>query len=329
MKGLIDNFGRQHTYLRISITERCNLRCRYCMPPEGIELKEKTEILNFDEIERLASIFVRLGVKKIRVTGGEPLVRKDVENLCKRLASIPGVETLAISTNAVLLEEKAQALFDAGITHVNISLDTLRAERFKHITIRNEFDAVLRGIEKALQLGFPSIKVNTVVMRGFNDDELLDFVDFAKNLSLNHRFIEYMPFLGNGWNDVNVMSYAEMKDVIQSKHTLIPVENNEGVPGPAKDFMVKGSQATIGFITTMTDHFCGDCNRIRLSSDGRLRNCLFSPTTFDLKRVLRSGASDDVIEATIRMGIILKWEKHPEAQVLADMQSNAMVAIGG
>jgi len=329
MNELFDNFGRSHTYLRISITERCNLRCRYCMPPEGIELKVRNEILTFDEIERLANIFVKLGVRKIRVTGGEPLVRRDVEHLCERLAKIPMLETLAMSTNGILLEEKAEALLRAGITHLNISLDTLRPERFEHITIRNQFEATIRGIETALRVGFPSVKINTVVMKGFNDDELLDFVEFAKALSLNIRFIEYMPFFGNGWSEVRLMPYEAMKEIIRSKYSLIPVETGIGVPGPAKDFRIEGTNATIGFITTMTDHFCGDCNRLRLTADGKLRNCLFSPEKFDLKRLLRSGATDDILEATIRMGVILKWERHPGAEELVEMQDNVMVAIGG
>lgn len=329
MIPLVDNFGRAHTYLRISVTDRCNLRCRYCMPSEGVELFERREVLTFDEIERLSGIFVRLGVKKIRITGGEPLVRRDIENLCKRLSSLPGLETLALTTNGVLLEEKALALREAGITQVNISLDTLHPERFENITLRNQFNATIRGIETALQVGFPLVKINTVVMKGFNEDELLDFVEFAKALSLNIRFIEYMPFLGNGWSEVRLMPYVEMKTIIEAKHSLVPLKQKETVPGPAKDFRIQGCNASIGFITTMSDHFCGDCNRLRLTADGKLRNCLFSPERFDLKRLLRSGAPDEILEDTIRMGIILKWEKHPEADQLVDMQSNVMVAIGG
>lgn len=299
------------------------------MPPHGVELKEREEILTFDEIERIARIFVKLGVRKIRVTGGEPLVRHNVEEVCLRLSRIPDLETLAMSTNGIMLEQKAKALLKAGVTHLNISLDTLRPERFEHITIRQQFEATIRGIETALQTGFPSVKINTVVMKGFNDDELLDFADFAKALSLSIRFIEYMPFFGNGWNEVRLMPYREMKEIIESKHRLIPLETNETVPGPAKDFRIEGSGASLGFITTMSDHFCGDCNRLRLTADGRVSNCLFAQEKFDLKRLLRSGAPDDIIEATIRTAVILKWEKHPEAQELVKMQNNIMVAIGG
>ncbi|MBI5216747.1 MAG: GTP 3',8-cyclase MoaA [Ignavibacteriae bacterium] len=326
---LVDNYKRVHTYLRISVTERCNLRCRYCMPPDGIELMPRAEILTFDEIETLAKQFVELGIRKIRVTGGEPLVRKNVDELCARLAAIEKLETLALTTNGIKLGEKAQALRDAGVSHLNISLDTLKPEKFHHITFRDNFQQTIHGIEKALQVGFPSVKINTVVMKEFNDDELLDFVDFAKALSLNIRFIEYMPFLENGWNEVKFMSYREMKDIIESKHTLVPFSTNETVPGPAKDFLVEGSEATIGFITTMSEHFCGDCNRLRLTADGKLRNCLFGRDDFDLKRLLRSGASPDIIEDTIRSAVILKWEKHPDTEELVEMQSNAMVAIGG
>ena len=326
---LIDNFNRTHTYLRISVTERCNLRCRYCMPPDGIELMPRAEILTFDEIETLAKYFVELGIRKIRVTGGEPLVRKNVVQLCSRLAAIEKLETLALTTNGIKLGEKAQALRDAGVSHINISLDTLKSEKFQFITFRDNFQETLLGIEKALQVGFPSVKINTVVMKGFNDDELLDFVDFAKALSLNIRFIEYMPFLENGWNEVKFMPYRAMKEIIESKHTLVPLSTNETVPGPAKDFLVEGSDATIGFITTMSEHFCGDCNRLRLTADGKLRNFLFARDEFDLKRLLRSGAQKDVLEDTIRSAVILKWEKHPDTDELVEMQSNAMVAIGG
>jgi len=327
--ALLDNFGRNHTYLRISITDRCNLRCRYCMPPEGIELGPKSSLLSYDEILTIAKLFVDLGVRKIRVTGGEPLVRKGVEHLCSQLAAIPGLETLALSTNGVLLTEKAKALKTAGVNHVNISLDTLKPERFEHIALRSLFDETICGIDAALNAGFASVKINTVVMRGFNDDELPDFVEFAKARSLHVRFIEYMPFLGNNWNEVRMMPYKEMRDVIESRFKLEPLLGSDGVPGPAKEFRVAGSKAVVGFITTMTEHFCGTCNRVRLTADGKLRNCLFGRDEIDLRRLLRSGASEEVIEDSIRMAVILKREKHPNGQTLLEEQNRPMVAIGG
>ncbi len=326
---LRDTYNREHKYLRIAITERCNLRCRYCMPSEGIALKPRAELLTFDEIETLAKIFVELGIEKIRVTGGEPLVRNGVEKLCERIAKISDLKTLAITTNGVLLEEKAQQLKDAGVKNINISLDTLQRERFEHVALRGEFESVIRGIESALQVGFSSIKINVVVMRNFNDDELPDFVEFAKALSLNVRFIEYMPFLGNGWNEVQFVSYKEMKECISEKHELIPLTSDEVLPGPAKDFRIAGSNATVGFITTMSEHFCGDCNRLRLTADGKMRNCLFASGEIDLKHHLRSGASQAELSALIHKCVMQKWEKHPEAEELIGQQNRAMIAIGG
>ena len=329
MNVLTDQFGRRHEYLRISITDRCNLRCRYCMPPHGVDLSPKEELLAFDEIVRLAEIFVGLGIKKIRLTGGEPLVRKGVEKLCARLMGIPGVQTLGLSTNGVYLVEMAKVLKHSGVEHLNVSLDTLRPDRFQQIAMRRELDSVLRGIDEAQSVGFPSLKVNTVIMRGFNDDELIDFVEFANAHALNIRFIEYMPFWGNGWSEVKFLSYRAMKEIIETKYSLVPVQRNGIIHGPAKEFQVAGGDGIIGFITTMSEHFCADCNRLRLTADGRFRNCLFARDTVDLKRLLRAGAARDIIEDSIRAAVLLKWEKHPDARELIQNQNRPMIAIGG
>lgn len=326
---LTDSFGRTHEYLRISVTERCNLRCRYCMPPEGVPLKPRDELLTFAEIETLARIFVGMGIRKIRITGGEPLVRRGVTELCTTLGSIEGVQSLAITTNGVRLEEHIDALKHAGLTNINISLDTLRPERFNHITLRNEHAAVLRGIESALRAEIPSIKINTVVVKGFNDDELGDFVEFARALSLNIRFIEYMPFLGNGWSEGACMPAQAMHDALAAAYTLLPVHSSELLHGPAKEYRVADSTATVGFITTMSDQFCGSCNRVRLTADGKLRNCLFAQDGTDLKTLLRNGATNTEIEDAIVAAIMPKWEKHPDAAQLISLQDRAMVSIGG
>jgi cyclic pyranopterin phosphate synthase len=326
---LTDRFGRLHNYLRISVTDRCNLRCRYCMPPHGIALVARDELLTFDEIICLASIFVDLGVRKIRVTGGEPLVRKGIEDLCARLATIAGLQTLALSTNGVLLEEKVDALRRAGVRQLNVSLDSLKPDRFEAMARRQQFAEVLRGIEAAVDAGFDAVKINTVVMRGFNDDELLDFVEFAQALSLHLRFIEYMPFVDNAWTAEKLMPYREMMKAITARYELTPLTSEAEVKGPAKEFRVGNSSATVGFITTMSDPFCGDCSRLRLAADGTMRNCLFSTEPFDLKRLLRAGASRDVIEDTIRAAVILKWKQHPGAEALSSNPHQAMTAIGG
>lgn len=329
MNRLIDNFGRVHEYLRISITDRCNLRCRYCMPPGGVELKPKDTLLTFEEIVDLAEIFVDLGIRKIRITGGEPLVRSGVEDLCARLASIPKLEALALSTNGVLLSGKAQALKLAGVQDLNVSLDTLRPERFERIALRANHEAVLRGIHSALRAGFRAVKINTVVMKGCNDDELLDFVEFATAYSLNVRFIEYMPFLGNSWSEAQFLAYPEMKEVIESKYHLVPLRRGSTLPGPAKEFQVVGSGAIVGFITTMSEHFCADCNRLRLTADGRMWNCLFAQKGTDLKGLLRGGAGRGAIQSAIRAGVLSKWEKHPETEDLVALQNQTMIGIGG
>jgi molybdenum cofactor biosynthesis protein A len=329
MKSLIDTYGRDHTYLRISVTERCNLRCTYCMPAHGIQLKPLAELLTYTEIERLVEIFSTLGVCKIRITGGEPLVRPGIEELCKRLSVINGIETLSLSTNGTMLQKKAKALRDAGVMNINISLDSLRGYRFEKITLRSGHIDVLRGIESAIKEGFPSIKINAVIIRGFNDDELSDFVELARALSVSVRFIEYMPFPGNNWRQEEFISFYEMKERIEKKYSLTPVMSSEPVPGPAKEYRIDNSEAKVGFITTMSEHFCGSCNRIRLTADGRLRTCLFANDGVDLKRLLRVGASRDVIEDSIRSAVILKWEKHPGHEELMTNQDREMTAIGG
>lgn len=329
MNHLVDLFGRAHEYLRISVTDRCNLRCRYCMPPHGIDLNPKEGLLTFDEIVELAEVFVDLGIKKIRLTGGEPLVRRGVEELCCRLAGIPGVQALGLTTNGVRLPEMANVLRKSGVRNLNVSLDTLRPDRFRQLALRTEFDSVLRGIEEAQAVGFPSLKVNTVVMRGFNDDELLDFVELANDRALNVRFIEYMPFWGNGWNEVQFMSYRKMKELIESRYHLLPVQRSDSIQGPAKEFQVAGSSAVIGFITTMSEHFCSNCNRLRLTADGRLRSCLFARDEVNLRRLLRADVTRDVVEDSIRAAVMSKWQKHPDASELVADQNRAMVAIGG
>lgn len=328
MNKLIDRFGREHNYLRVSVTDRCNLRCAYCMPPEGIELKPQSQILTFEEIETLARLFVSLGVTKIRVTGGEPLVRKGAVDLCRRIAAIPGLETLALSTNGLLLPKHAATLKDAGVRQINISLDTLQHERFRRITQRDDFDDVLRGIAAARSAGFRPLKLNTVVIRGFNDDELPDFIRFADEHELCVRFIEYMPFPGNNWREHDTVPYSEMRSAIEAAYTLVPlrpVESGE----TAKNFRVDGTRATVGFITTMTEHFCSTCSRLRLTADGRLRNCLFGSGELDLKSLLRSGASVATLHHAIVTSLHTKWDRHPSATELVAKQSRAMVAIGG
>lgn len=336
MNGLVDTFGRKHTYLRISVTDRCNLRCRYCMPGHGIVWKSRDEILSFEEIRRIAGVFVQMGIEKVRITGGEPLVRKDLAKLMKMLGELrsgsnekngTGIHTLAMTTNATLLADKCPALKKAGLNALNISLDSLRKERFKDITRRDDFDSVMEGIEAALYANFDSLKLNVVVIKGFNEDEVMDFVDFARDRRINVRFIEYMPFPDNQWSANGVFSYAEMKAVIGNYYTLVPVNNDPCEV--ARDFAIDGHTGTISFITSMTDSFCSTCNRLRLTADGFIKSCLFYDGEINLRDALRSGATDGEIAGLIRTAVIMKPEAHPPAEELQTQSNRTMIEIGG
>lgn len=324
---LIDCFGREHNYLRISITDRCNLRCLYCMPAAGVPLKKRQELLTYEEIFRIAFLLTNLGVKKIRITGGEPLVRPQAEVLAGKLAQIPGLSQLALTTNAVLLAEKAQALRLAGVKAVNISLDSLRPERFQQITLRDEFTRVMAGIDAAQAADFSPIKLNVVVMKGRNDDEILDFVDFVKDRGINVRFIEYMPFKGNTWSEDSVLSSREMKELIEQKFVLEPLEKTED--NVAKDFAISGHTGKVSFISSMTESFCASCRRLRLTADGSIKTCLFSNAEINLKDKLRNDCSDADIEEMILYALSKKPESHPPMEELASIANRAMVDIGG
>jgi molybdenum cofactor biosynthesis protein A len=324
---LTDRFGRDHTYLRISVTDRCNLRCRYCMPPEGLPWLERADVLSFEEIETLARLFVRLGVNKIRLTGGEPTVRRDITSLIKRLRDIHGVKSLLMTTNGWTLPAQAQAYRDAGLTGLNISLDSLRPDRYKEITLSDGLDRVLQGIDAAIAAAFESVKVNVVVMAGVNDDELLDFVELARDKPINVRFIEFMPFPDNGWNVGRVYPYREMLTRIRARFELVPIDVEKEAVG--KDFSVAGFKGSLGFVTSMTDSFCGGCNRLRLTADGQLKVCLFSNGERSLRDLLRGGASEEELERAIRDALAQKWKEHPPMEQLFRLDNRRMVQIGG
>lgn len=327
MNRLIDNFGRRHNYLRISVTDRCNLRCVYCMPHEGIAWKKKDLLLTFEEIIRITRVFARMGVDKIRLTGGEPLVRRNLEFLIEQLALIDGIKTLAMTTNATLLKPVAKQLKGLGLNALNISLDTLRKERFADITRRDDFDNVLNGIQASLDAGFPSLKLNVVVMYGVNDDEILDFVDFASDKKLNVRFIEYMPFKDNLWKTEKVVTFQQMQQQIEQKYKLYPLPTEPSAV--AKDFGIEGHTGTVSFISSMSDSFCGTCNRLRLTADGSIKSCLFYPAETSLRDQLRKGITDDELEQIILQTLALKPEAHPPAEEIAAAENRAMIEIGG
>jgi len=327
MNGLTDGFGRTQTYLRISVTDKCNLRCVYCMPAAGVLAKPKDEILEFQEIERVAQMFARLGIDKIRLTGGEPLVRRNLPELVQQLVRIAGIRTVGMTTNGVLLRSHIKELKLAGLASINVSLDTLRPERFEKIALRSHYNDVLAGIDAALEEGFAPLKLNMVVMGGVNDDELLDFVQLTKERPINVRFIEFMPFRANRWSAGTFISYATMRSTIEQHYELMP----DGMLGRAvaRDFRIAGFEGSVSFITSMSDHFCGNCNRLRLTADGSIKSCLFHHAEVHLRAALRGGASNEVLEDMIRSAVILKPQQHPDMDELVELENRSMIEIGG
>jgi cyclic pyranopterin phosphate synthase len=324
---LIDRHGRKHTYLRLSITDRCNLRCSYCMPPQGIDWTPRTEILTTEEIVRLGRIFVGLGIDKIRLTGGEPLSRRDIGAIAERLGALPGLRTLAMTTNGISLATRAEGLRKAGLNALTISLDTLRRDRFLEIAKRDQFQAVMDGIAAAIAAGFTPLKINVVVMRGVNDDEILDFVDWAKDRPVNVRFIEYMPFPDNHWSKGGLMPYAEMRRLIEGHVPLIPIIGAATDVG--KDFRIGGHEGTVSFVSSMTESFCGGCNRLRVTADGNIKSCLFHPAEQSLRDAMRAGQPDSEIERLILQAVDGKQAEHPPMEELLTMKNRNMIEIGG
>ncbi|CAG9772924.1 unnamed protein product [Ceutorhynchus assimilis] len=308
---ITDTFGRHHTYLRISLTEKCNLRCQYCMPEEGVNLTAKSNLLSTEEILKIANIFVKNGVNKIRLTGGEPTVRKDLIQIIENLKSIPGLQTVAMTTNGLTLTRQLVAFQKAGLDILNVSLDTLNPEKYEKITRRNGWKRAMMGIDLALQLGYNPVKINCVVMKGINDSEVIDFVELTKNKNVDVRFIEYMPFSGNKWNENKMVSYKEMVDNIKSNYTgFYPMINKPN--DTSKAWKVPGYKGQIGFITSMSEHFCGSCNRLRLTADGNLKVCLFGNTEVSLRDALRAQCSEDDLTALIGAAVKRKKKQHAD-----------------
>ena len=330
---LFDKYNRQHDYLRLSVTDRCNLNCSYCNPHKSSDnFKNHNTLLSFEEIVRIVEIFVnRFEFKKIRLTGGEPFARKDIVSLIRSLNELKIVtpfELLATS-NGILIEDKIEELFQSGIDRFNFSLDTLHQDKFIDITGFNRFNQSMKSIQSAINIGNKKLKLNTVIMRGINDDELIDFVDFAVNNDITIRFIEYMPFANNGYDKSKFISYKEMIEIISEKYIL--QKSNEEIGSVSKNFTVEKHSGRISFITSISDHFCDSCNRLRLTSDGKLKLCLFSlnDQDLDLRSLLRNGKSDNEIEDTIIGFISNKLEMHDELDKLINFKHNSMISIGG
>lgn len=325
---LTDNFGRRHTYLRISLTEKCNLRCQYCMPDEGVKLTPRGQLLSTAEILTLARLFVQEGVDKIRLTGGEPLIRPDVVDIIAELRKLKGLKTIAVTTNGINLARSLPKLKDAGLDLINISLDSLVPAKFEFIVRRKGFQKVMEGIDKAIEMGYNPVKVNCVVMRGLNEDELLHFVALTESKPLEVRFIEYMPFDGNKWNFKKMVSYQEMLDRVR-QHWPNLNRLQTGLTDTAKTYQVPGFKGQVGFITSMSDHFCGSCNRLRITADGNLKVCLFGNSEVSLRDVLRSGASEEELLHIIGAAVGKKKKQHAGMFNISQMKNRPMIFIGG
>jgi GTP 3',8-cyclase len=324
---LTDRFNRAHTYLRIAVTDRCNLRCVYCMPATGVVWKPRNQILTLEEVLRIAQLLVPAGIDKIRLTGGEPTVRHNLTWLIRELATIPGLQTLAMTTNGVLLAEQAAALRSAGLHRLNISLDTLRRERFERITLRDDFARVIAGIDAALAADFAPIKLNVVVINGLNDDECADFVDFARTRPLHIRFIEFMPFPGNAWTRDQYLPWRQLLTRLQAQFQLEP--GTEPDPGVARTYRIPGHAGTISFISPLSDEFCVNCNRLRLTADGSIKSCLLHPAELNLRQALRAGASNPELLAMIQQALQQKKLAHPPDGALPAIDNRCMTHIGG
>ena len=327
---LIDSFGRVHDNLRISVTDRCNIRCFYCMPEDNPEFMQREEILTFEEIERFVRVVARLGVRKIRLTGGEPLVRRNLATLIEKLLAVPEIRDLALTTNGILLPEQAAELHAAGLRRINIHLDTLDAGRFKLITRRDGFEKVLEGIFLCKRLGFNPIKINSVAARGYVEEDIVPLGHFAREHGVEVRFIEFMPLdADNRWERDKVVFAQEIIDKLSSEiMPLVPVPDQDP-RAPASEFMFEDGVGRIGIIASVSRPFCMSCNRIRLTSDGKIRNCLFAIDEFDVKGIMRSGGSDEEIAEVVRRAVGAKWEGHEINTARFIKPPRPMYAIGG
>lgn len=327
---LVDRFGRVHTALRISVTDRCNIRCFYCMPNENVRFKPRSELLTFEEIERFVRAVVPLGVTKLRLTGGEPLLRADLPVLVERLAKIPGVTDLALTTNAMLLDEQANALHAAGLRRLNISLDTLSEAKFFEISRRTGLDRVLAGIEAARVAGFQRIRLNAVSLLGISEDEIVPLIRFATERDMEMRFIEFMPLdAEQHWQTEAVLTGQAVRQIIERELGAMIEAPRDDRSQPATDFIVPSTGAKVGFINPVSSPFCGDCNRLRLTAEGQIRNCLFSEVEWDARRLLRAGGSDAEIAALVRESIAAKKPGHGIDSPEFLRPERAMYQIGG
>ncbi|MBL8173656.1 MAG: GTP 3',8-cyclase MoaA [Bryobacterales bacterium] len=330
MEPLVDSYGRRHNNLRISVTDRCNIRCFYCMPEDAKNFQPKPEILTFEEVERFVRVAVSLGVNKLRITGGEPLLRKDLPVLIEKLARIPGVEDLAMTTNGVLLSQHARALYDAGLRRLNVHLDTLDRERFRQITRRDDFERVLEGIELARSLGFGPIKINAVAVKNLVEADIVPLARYGRERGIEIRYIEFMPLDSQGlWDRSKVLLMDDMLDMLRREIGPLDAVPDQDPRAPATAFRFSDGIGGVGFIASVSKPFCLNCNRIRLTADGHLRYCLFAIEEKNVKALMRGGAGDEDIAALIRVSVGEKWLGHEINSQKFVPPPRPMYAIGG
>jgi len=326
---LVDSFGRLHNNLRISVTDRCNIRCVYCMP-EDVQFMPRAQLLSFEEIERVVRVAVTLGINKVRLTGGEPLVRRDLPTLVEKLVAIPGLKDVGLTTNGILLGPMARRLRDAGLRRINISLDTMDAAKFERLTRRTGFEQVIEGILAAKAAGFDPVKVNAVAIRGVTEEDVVPLALFARDHGLELRFIEYMPLdSGHLWEREKVLFAADILDILTEGIGPLTPSTDQDPRAPALDYEFVDGGGRIGFIASVSRPFCMSCNRIRLTSDGKLRNCLFSLEETDVRALIRGGRSDAEIARAIRDSVASKWEGHEINTARFIQPERLMNSIGG
>jgi len=326
---LIDGMGRTIVNLRISVTDRCNFRCTYCMPADNVEFMDRSNLLSFEEIQRVAQIVSRMGINRLRLTGGEPLMRKSLPVLIKMLNEVDGIDDIAMTTNAYFLKDQAQSLKDAGLKRLNVSLDALDPEKFRDVNRRDCLQSVLDGLDTARKVGFKSIKINAVAVRNFSETEIMSLIEMGRSDGFEVRFIEFMPLDSDKvWERDKVLFGHEIVNMIKDNYELVPIDNSLEI-GPASEYNFADGKGKIGIITAVSNPFCDHCNRIRMTADGKLRTCLFSTKETNLKELIRSGATDETIIETLKQAVLVKEPGHKINLDDFERPTRAMHAIGG
>ena len=326
---LIDGMGRRIVNLRISVTDRCNFRCTYCMPADNVEFMDRSNLLSFEEIQRVAQIVSRMGINRLRLTGGEPLMRKNLPSLIKMLDEVNGIDDIAMTTNAYFLKDQAQSLKDAGLKRLNVSLDALDPDKFRDVNRRDCLQSVLDGLDTARKVGFKSIKINAVAVRNFSETEIMSLIEMGRSDGFEIRFIEFMPLDSDKvWERDKVLFGHEIVDMIKENYELVPIDNSLEI-GPASEYNFADGKGKIGIITAVSNPFCDHCNRIRMTADGKLRTCLFSTEETNLKELIRSGVTDGTIIETIKQAVLVKEPGHKINLDDFERPTRAMHAIGG